>query len=122
MVVDDSEEIRFIVRRILEEAGYSVSEAADGEECLQMLYQGEKPDLILLDVMMPKMDGWGLSRKIKQDPSLQHIPICMLTAKTSTMDALMSLESARANWHLNKPINRKQLLDTVRWLIENPSQ
>jgi DNA-binding response OmpR family regulator len=72
--------------------------------------------------MMPGMDGWETSRLIKSNEVLKDIPICMLTAKTSTMDALMSLESGHANWHLNKPINRKQLLDTVKWLLENPPQ
>jgi CheY-like chemotaxis protein len=122
MVVEDNEEVRMVIGKILESGGYEVIEAESGRECLEKLVEGERPDLILLDVMMPGMDGWETSRLIKSNEVLKNIPICMLTAKTSTMDALMSLESGHANWHLNKPINRKQLLDTIKWLLENPPQ
>jgi len=121
MVVDDDPAVRTVVRRILENEGYEVVESENGEECLRMLQNGERPDLILLDVMMPKMDGWEVSRRIKANTSLSSIPICMLTAKTSTMDALMSLESAGAEWHLNKPISRALLLQTVQWLLSPES-
>lgn len=67
--------------------------------------------------MMPKLDGWEVSRRIKLDPAFKNTPICMLTAKTTTMDALMSLESAHAEWHLNKPISKKLLLEAVEWLL-----
>ncbi|GBE19260.1 transcriptional regulatory protein AfsQ1 [archaeon BMS3Abin16] len=118
MVVDDNPEITTLVKITLEAEGHSVTTAASGEECLGLLYSGVKPDLILLDIMMPEMDGWEVSRRIKENEKLKDIIICMLTAKTTTMDALMSLESAHANWHLNKPISRAKLVETVRWLLE----
>jgi CheY-like chemotaxis protein len=122
MIVDDNNEVRTVVKATLEREGYEVIEAHSGEECLNILYSGEIPDLVLLDIMMPEMDGWEVSRRMKTNEKLKNIIICMLTAKNTTMDALMSLESAHANWHLNKPISRKKLIDTVKWLLENPPQ
>jgi CheY-like chemotaxis protein len=122
MVVDDEKDIRKVVRKLLETEKHEVTEAKGGRECLEKLVEGERPDLIILDVMMPGMDGWEVSRLIKSNEVLKDIPICMLTVKNTTMDALMSLESAHANWHVNKPINKKQFLDTVNWLLERPPQ
>jgi len=117
MVVDDDSMIRNLVRMLLEEKGYEVMESENGLDCLEKLIEGERPDLILLDVMMPKMDGWEVSRRIKTNEVLKDIPICILTAKTTTMDALMSLESAHADWHLNKPISKNILIQTVEWIL-----
>ncbi len=120
--MDDNKEVRDVIRTTLVREGYGVMEAASGEECLDALYSGEIPDLILLDVMMPEMDGWEVSRRIKSNEKLKNIIVCILTAKTTTMDALMSLESGQANWHLNKPISRQKLLETVNWLLTSPPQ
>jgi CheY-like chemotaxis protein len=122
MIVDDNKEVLTVLKTTLEHDGHEVMEAQSGEECLDILYSGEIPDLILLDIMMPEMDGWEVSRRIKSNEKLKNVIICMLTAKNTTMDALMSLESAHANWHLNKPISRKKLIDTVKWLLKNPPQ
>jgi CheY-like chemotaxis protein len=117
MVVDDNSEFRTILRKFIEGEGYEVIESESGEKCLKKLEKGERPDLILLDIMMPEMDGWEVSRTIKSNQSFKDIPICMLTAKTSTMDSLMSLESGHANWHLNKPISKKILMETIEELL-----
>ncbi len=122
LVVDDNPEITTLVKETLEREGYDVIEVSSGEECLTLLYSGEMPDLILLDIMMPDLDGWEVSRRIKANEKLKDIKICMLTAKVTTMDAIMSLESAHANWHLNKPISRQKLVETVKWLLETSPQ
>jgi CheY-like chemotaxis protein len=120
MIVDDNEMIRKVIRATLEEEGYEVIEAERGQECLNFLWKRELPDLVLLDVMMPEMDGWEVARRIKSNEKLRDVIVCMLTAKDSTLDALMSIESAHANWHLNKPISKKNLISTVKWLLSNP--
>jgi CheY-like chemotaxis protein len=122
MIVDDNREVRGVIRATLEPRGYEIMEAESGEKCLDYLLSGEIPDLLLLDIMMPEMDGWEVTREIKKNPKLKSIIVCMLTAKNTTMDALYSLESAGANWHLNKPISKKQLVETVGWLLESPPQ
>jgi CheY-like chemotaxis protein len=78
-----------------------------------------RPNLILLDVMMPDMDGWAVSKIIKENQSLRDIIICMLTVKTKLMDALFSIESGQADWHLNKPISKKALLSTIEDLLHS---
>lgn len=120
MVVDDETDVRKVIGSMLKKEGYEVIESKGGRDCLEKLIKGERPDLIILDVMMPVMDGWEVSRLIKSNEVLKDIPICMLTVKNTTMDALMSLESAHANWHVNKPINKEQFLGTVKWLLESP--
>ena len=119
MVVDDDVDIRDLAKMALEKEGFEVEVAGSGFECLEMLENGYRPDVIFLDVMMPNLDGWTVSRKIKINPDFQHIQICILTAKTTTLDALMSVESAHADWHLNKPITQKLLLETAKWMLSN---
>jgi CheY-like chemotaxis protein len=117
MVVDDNNGVRTVTGMTLKADGHQVIESKGGEDCLNKLKKGSRPDLILLDVMMPFMDGWAVSHEIKLDKNLKNIPICMLTAKTTPLDELMSLESAHADWHLNKPVSIKKLIETIDWLL-----
>ena len=119
LVIDDEPDIVFLIKLILEKEGYKVIEANSGSEGLK-LAKKEKPDLILLDVMMPDMLGWEVSKKIKADKELSKIPVAMLTVKSAAEDKLKSLEEARADWHIAKPIDREKLLSTVAWLLEAP--
>jgi CheY-like chemotaxis protein len=115
LLVDDEPEIRIITRMMLEKAGYEVVEASNGEEGLRMLANA-KPDLILLDVMMPGMKGWEVCEKIKADEKLKHIPVVMFTVRTSDEDIEQSRECG-AEAHINKPFDRKELLETVERLL-----
>ncbi len=117
-IVDDEPDFRELTARILEREGYEVTEVKDGFECLELLEKNEYPDLILLDVMMPELDGWEVCRRIKADPALNMIPICIISAKTTLGDIQHSLNKAHANWHLNKPVERSKLLEAVRWFLE----
>lgn len=119
MVVDDEEKIRYIVRKMLESAGHEVLEAESGKECLEII-KSEKPDLILLDVMMPEMDGWEVAKEIKEDSANKEIIISMLTVKSEDEDKIKSLDEAYADWHIAKPIRREKLLQTVNWLLKRP--
>jgi len=117
-IVDDEEPFRVLIKTMLERKGYEVTEVEDGEKCLQLLKNGEYPDLILLDVMMPNIDGWEVCRRIKKNRAISMIPVCILTAKAGAADVHMSLNKVNANWHLNKPIEREHLLDAVEWLTK----
>lgn len=119
MVVDDEPDIRYLLREMLEREGYEVIEAGDGRECLEKLKK-ERPDLILLDVMLPGMLGWEVSRRIKEEEATRSIPVAMLTVRTAEEDKVKSLEESLADWHISKPMDRKKLIETVKWLLENP--
>lgn len=119
LVVDDEPKIRFIVRKMLEKEGHKVAEAKDGAECLEMV-KAERPDLILLDVMMPGMDGWDVCRRIKTDEATKTITVAMLTVKSKDEDKVKSFDEALADWHVVKPFTGKTLSRTVQWLLERP--
>jgi CheY-like chemotaxis protein len=119
MIVDDEEKIRYIVRKMLEGEGYEVVDAESAKQCFEIL-KDEKPDLILMDVMMPEMDGWEAAREVKRDETNKDIIISMLTVKSEDEDKIKSLDEANADWHIAKPIKRDKLLQTVGWLLTNP--
>ena len=119
-VVDDDESNRFTLRLILESAGYDVLEAESGEECLEKL-DHVRPDLILLDINMKGIDGWEVCKQIKERMPSILVPISILSARDTKEDIKRSLEYAHADAHLKKPVDGKELLDTVKILLEKSS-
>src|SRR5665213_640775 len=115
LVVDDNEVNRDILVTRLEAHGYRMIEAADGEAALTVA-RAELPDLILLDVMMPKIDGIEVCRQLKQDASLPFMPIILVTAKTDTKDIVAGLD-AGADEYLTKPIDQGALVARVRSVL-----
>lgn len=118
MIVDDERKVRHIVRRMLESDGHEVVEAEGGKECLKII-KNDRPDLILMDVMMPEMDGWEAARQIRMDSANKDLIISMLTVKSDDEDRVKSLDKVQA-WHISKPIRREKLLQTVNWLLKRP--
>lgn len=116
-VVDDEKDFRALIRIMMSKEGYEVLEVENGNACLELLKGGNYPDLILLDVMMPGIDGWEVCKKIKQSQAFSSIPICMLTVKSAPYDFNTSLNKVNANWHLTKPIKKEDLLKAVDWLL-----
>jgi DNA-binding response OmpR family regulator len=111
LAVDDSPTILEMIKAILEAGGYEVLTAADGAEALEKA-RAEKPDLILLDVMLPKLDGYRVCRLLKFDQNYKHIPIIMLTAKTEEQSMATGLRTG-ADQYLTKPIEPETLLASV---------
>lgn len=120
MVVDDEYEIRTVVKSMLEKDGYEVTLAESGQKCLDMLRAGARPDLILLDVMMPELDGWETCKRIKEDKDTKDLTVVMLTVKSEDEDKIKSLGYATANWHISKPIDKTKFIKTVKWLLSTP--
>ena len=114
LVVDDNADLRDYVRRCLEPT-YRIVEARDGAVGLERA-RAVDPDLILSDVMMPGMDGHALCQAVKDDPALRHIPVIMLTAKTSTDTKLESLQQG-ADEYVAKPFNAEELRARIRNLL-----
>src|ERR1700680_1976723 len=115
LVVDDNEMNRDILVTRLDTQGYELLQAADGEEALAAATQ-HLPDLILLDVMMPKSDGMKVCRRLKGDPQLPFMPIILVTAKAASADVVAGLE-AGADEYLTKPIDQMALVARVKSVL-----
>ena len=115
LVVDDLPDNREIVRVRLESQGYAVVAATDGLEAVEMV-AAQPPDLVLLDVMMPRMDGIATVKRLKADPMLPFIPVILLTAKGETREVIAGLD-AGADDYLTKPVDHGALLARVRAML-----
>lgn len=117
LVVDDEPDVLLLCRVNLEFEGYDVVEAHDGEQAMQRV-RAERPDAVLLDVMMPKMDGWQVLAAIKDDPELAHIPVVMLTAKVQDQDQIRGWSSGAAEY-ITKPFSPLALSQVVEDVLSN---
>ncbi len=117
LLVDDEEDITFTAKKILERDGHRIVVAKDSEECMKIL-ENDRPNLILLDVMMPGMDGWEACKKIKEDKKTKDIPVIMFTVLGSNDSIEKSWEYAHADAHINKPFRKAELLNVVRELLK----
>jgi twitching motility two-component system response regulator PilH len=111
LVADDSPTQLKLILAPLRAQDYQVVTASDGEEALKMAFS-EHPDLIILDVVMPNMDGFQACRKIKHTDELKHIPVIMLTSKNQKTDEFWGKKQG-ADEYLTKPFEEKELLETV---------
>ncbi len=119
LVVDDEPSIAKIVRKQLEVAGYEATVAITGTEGLAKTKELH-PDLVILDVMLPGMNGFEVCAAIKQDETLKSIPIIMLTAKAQRQDAQTGLQQG-ADAYLTKPFDLNELLGQAKKLIQKPA-
>jgi len=115
LIVDDEEDLVKIVAFTLKHAGYDILTAYNGNEGLRAA-QEEKPDLIILDLMLPKMDGYKICALLKANSKYSHIPIIIFTARAQETDKEMSKE-AGANAYISKPFEPEVLLDMVKKLL-----
>ncbi len=120
LVADDDADLRDILRSILEPKGFRVVDAADGRAALRTV-QAQHPDLLILDYMMPQMDGPQVCRALKEDLLLRHIPIIMLTGKSEIHDKVFGMD-AGADDYLVKPFEPEELLARVRTVIRRTSE
>ncbi len=115
LVVDDDKEIVRLVRAYLEQAGYRVFVAYDGEMALHTI-RTERPDLVVLDLMLPGRDGWDITRIVRADPTLPDIPIIMLTARVEDTDRIIGLELG-ADDYITKPFNPREVVARARAVL-----
>jgi two-component system, OmpR family, alkaline phosphatase synthesis response regulator PhoP len=120
LVVDDDKEIVRIIRAYLEKAGYNVSTAYDGETALHIL-RSDRPDLVVLDLMLPDRDGWDITRIVRNDPTLAATPIVMLTARVEGADRVMGLDLG-ADDYIPKPFNPHEVVARVRAVLRRANQ
>jgi DNA-binding response OmpR family regulator len=120
MVIDDEQDVASLVKMVLEGEGHQVITALSGHEALQMLYQ-VKPDLILLDIMMPGLDGMEFIKIVKIIDSTAQIPIAMMTAKTSPEDRAAALRE-KAVEYICKPFTAAELAEKVNQILASGSK
>ena len=116
LIVDDDQNICELLRLYLQKDGFETAVAGDGDAAITML-NTEKPDLILLDIMLPKMDGWQVCREIRKTSS---VPIIMLTAKSETFDKVLGLELG-ADDYVAKPFDTKEVVARVKAVLRRSS-
>lgn len=118
LVVDDESRMRKLVRDFLEREGYTVLEAGNGMEAMEIFYQEKDIALVLLDVMMPKMDGWQTCREIRQS---SQVPIIMLTARSEERDELQGFDLG-VDEYISKPFSPKILVARVEAILRRTGQ
>lgn len=115
LVVDDDPEIARLLRAYLEQSGYAALVAYDGEAALHTLRR-ERPDLVLLDLMLPGRDGWDLIRLVRSDENLKTTPIILITARVEDQDKIVGLELG-ADDYVTKPFNPREVVARVRAVL-----
>jgi CheY-like chemotaxis protein len=115
VVADDDEDVRELIKFRLTRAGYRVEAGKDGEEALSLI-EAEHPALAVLDIMMPKLDGYEVTRRLRRDPALGRIPVLLLTASVQEGAATVGFE-AGANDHMRKPFSPQELVVRVRSML-----
>ncbi len=118
--IEDEPDMIELLRTILETKGFTVIGADGGVVGLETVRR-EKPDLILLDLMMPDMDGWEVFQQVKDDPELQEIPVVVVTAKAQSIDKVLGLYIARAEDYITKPFKVQDLVDSIENLVGKPA-
>lgn len=117
LCIEDDPEMIDLIRLILQRRGIEVQGATGGAEALQILAQDPLPDLILLDLMMPDMDGWAVYQHLKADARTAHIPVIVVTARAQSIDRLIGLQIARVDDYIVKPFSPQELLASVEKVL-----
>ena len=118
--VEDDFEVVDLVRLIVAQRGYELIGAMGGEEGLQIIRE-IRPDLVLLDLMMPDMDGWEVYRRLRVDEATRDIPVVVVTAKVQSIDRVLALHIAKVDAYVTKPFTPQELLDSIDRVLSGSS-
>jgi DNA-binding response OmpR family regulator len=119
--VEDELEMIDLVKLILSRKGYEVIGAAGGREGLDII-RDVVPDLVLLDLMMPDIEGWDVYQQIRADEATKHIPVIVVTAKAQNIDKVLGLHIAKVNDYISKPFSPQDLVTSVEKVLEAEPQ
>ena len=114
--IEDEPEMIDLIQLILGRKGFEVIGADGGKSGLETVRE-EKPDLVLLDLMMPDMDGWEVYQKIKADEATRDIPVIVVTAKAQSIDKVLGLHIAKVDDYISKPFSPRELLDSIQQVL-----
>jgi DNA-binding response OmpR family regulator len=112
LCIEDEQEMIDLIRLILNRRGFDVRGAISGEEGLKIIRK-EHPDLILLDLMMPDMDGWEVYQQMKADEATKNIPVIVVTARAQSIDKVLGLHIAKVDDYIAKPFSPQELLNSI---------
>ena len=118
LCVEDEPEMIDLIRLILGRRGFDVKGAAGGTEGLKMVRE-DLPDLVLLDLMMPDMDGWEVYQQMKADDKTRNIPVIVVTAKAQNIDRVLGIHIAKVDDYITKPFSPQELLTSVEKVLAN---
>jgi DNA-binding response OmpR family regulator len=116
LCIEDEQEMIDLIKLILERRGFEVLGAVGGKEGLEVIRR-EKPDLILLDLMMPEVDGWEVYRQMKADEQVKDIPVIVVTAKAQSIDKVLGLHIAKVDDYVTKPFGPQELLKSINKVL-----
>jgi len=114
--VEDEPEMIDLIRLILGRKGFEVIGAKGGKKGLELIRE-EKPDLVLLDLMMPDMDGWEVYQQLKAGEDTRNIPVIVVTAKAQSIDKVLGLHIAKVEDYISKPFSPQELMDSVEQVL-----
>jgi two-component system response regulator VicR len=114
--IEDEPEMIDLIRLILGRRGFELTGAMGGREGLDAIRR-VRPDLVLLDLMMPDMDGWDVYQQMKADEELKHIPVIVVTAKAQSIDKVLGLHIAKVDDYVTKPFGPQELLQSVEKVL-----
>ncbi len=117
LCIEDEAEMIDLIRLILSRRGYEVLGANGGKEGIELIRK-EKPDLVLLDLMMPDMDGWEVYQQMKADEATRDIAVIVVTAKAQSIDKVLGLHIAKVDDYIAKPFSPQELLTSVEEVLE----
>ena len=120
LCIEDEPEMIDLIRLILSRRGFDVQGAAGGMEGIKMVRE-MLPDLVLLDLMMPDMDGWEVYQQMKADDSMRNIPVIVVTAKAQNIDKVLGLHIAKVDDYIAKPFGPQELMDSVEKILNKKS-
>jgi twitching motility two-component system response regulator PilH len=119
LVVEDSPPQREMISTLLQGSGLNVTSAGDGLEALAQIQQ-DCPDIVVLDIVMPRMNGYELCRRLKDDPKTKELPVVMCSTKGEEFDRYWGMRQG-ANAYISKPFQPQELISTVKKLLRNPN-
>jgi DNA-binding response OmpR family regulator len=117
LCIEDDVDMLELFQVLLTRHGYVVQGVTKGQEGLDFIRR-EKPDLVILDIMMPVMDGWQVYQQMKEDETTRNIPTIVVTAKSQLIDKVLGLEIAKVDAYIGKPFSPQELLDSISKILK----
>lgn len=114
--IEDDLEMTYLIKMILERKGYEIISTNDGMQGFEVI-ERVKPDLVLLDLMMPNIDGWDIYHQLKSNENTNQIPVIVISAKAQPIDKVLGMQIAKVNNYISKPFKPQELLESIESIL-----